>query len=145
MSRRLRLPVGLAQVGMGSALAMRKAEAHGPPPSLFEVVHRGVEVADPSGELGVADLLAPVEDADEPITGHRDIELELAELKGRIDPQDEDPAVMMAVAVATYLAFRRDEIDNDREDLLRLAARAEYNDRPPDNVRSWLDEQGVAV
>jgi hypothetical protein len=108
-------------------------------------VHRGVEVADPTGEFGVADLLPPVEDADEPVTGHRDIEFELAELKGRIDPQDEDPAVMMAVAVATYLAFRRDGIGDDREDLLRLAARAEYDGKPPDNVRSWLDEQGVAV
>jgi hypothetical protein len=124
---------------------MRKAEAHGPPPTLFEVVHRGVEVADPSGRFGVADLLPPVEDVDEPVTAIRDIEQELAELKGRIDPQDEDPAVMMAVAVATYLAFRRDEMDDDPKDLLRLAARAEYRGNPPDNVRAWLAEQGVEV
>jgi hypothetical protein len=124
---------------------MRKAEAHGPPPTLFEVVHRGVEVADPAGRYGVADLLPPVEDADEPVTGHSDIELELAELKGRIDPQDEDPAVMMAIAVATYLAFRRDELDEDPQDLLRLAARAEYDGQPPDNVRAWLAEQGVEL
>ena len=124
---------------------MRKAEAHGPPPTLFEVVHRGVEVADPSGRFGVADLLPPVEDADEPVTGHPDIEQELAELKGRIDPQDEDPAVMMAIAVATYLAFRRDEIDDDAQDLLRLAARAEYDGHLPEHVRGWLEEQGVEV
>jgi len=124
---------------------MRKAEAHGPSPTLFEVVHRGVEVADPSGQFGVADLLGPVEDADEPVSGHRDIEQELAELKGRIDPQDEDPAVMMAIAVATYLAFRRDQIDDDPHDLLRLAARAEYDGSPPEIVRSWLEEQGVEV
>jgi hypothetical protein len=124
---------------------MRKAEAHGPPPTLFQVVHRGVEVADPSGQFGVAELLPPVEDADEPVSGHRDIEQELAELKGRIDPQDEDPALMMAIAVATYLAYRRDEIDDDRHDLLRLAARAEYDGQPPDNVRWWLEEQGVEV
>ena len=124
---------------------MRKAEAHGPPPTLFQVVHRGVEVADPSGQFGVADLLQPVEDADEPVTGHRDIEQDLAELKGRIDPQDKDPAVMMAIAAATYLAFRRDEIDDDRQDLLRLAARAEYDGQPPNNVRGWLEEQGVEV
>jgi hypothetical protein len=130
---------------MGSALAMRKSEAHGPPPTLFEVVHRGVEAADPTGEFGVADLLPPVEDADEPVTGHQDIEQELAELKGRVDPQDEDPAVMMAIAVATYLAFRRDEIDEDPQDLLRLAARAEYDGQPPDNVRAWLEEQGVEL
>jgi hypothetical protein len=124
---------------------MRPAEAQGPPPSLFEVVHRAVEVTDPSGEFGVADLLGPVEDSDEPVTSHADIETDLAELKGRVDPQDEDPAVMMAITVATYLAFRRDEMDVDAVDILRLAARAEYDGNPPDNVRAWLDEQGVAI
>ena len=124
---------------------MRPAQAEGPPPSLFQVVHRAVEVTDPSGEFGVADLLGPVEDSDEPVTTHEDIETDLAELKGRVDPQDEDPAVMMAIAVATYLAFRRDEISDDPGDLLRLAARAEYDGNPPDNVRAWLDEQGVEI
>jgi hypothetical protein len=124
---------------------MRPAEAEGPPPSLFEVVHRAVEVTDPSGEHGVADLLQYVEDSDEPVTAHQDIEEELAELKGRVDPQDEDPAVMMAIAVATYLAFRRDELNDDPGDILRLAARAEYDGHPPDKLRAWLEEQGVPV
>ena len=124
---------------------MRPATAQGPPPSLFEVVHRAVEVTYPSGEFGVADLLRYVEDSDEPVTAHQDIEEELAELKGRVDPQDEDPAVIMAVAVATYLAFRRDEMDDDPGDILRLAARAEYDGHPPDNVRGWLEDQGVPV
>jgi hypothetical protein len=124
---------------------MRPAKAQGPPPTLFEVVHRAVEVVDPSGEFGLGDLLGPVEDADEPVTAHADIETDLAELKGRVDPQDEDPAVMMAIAVATYLAFRRDEMDDDPADLLRLAARAEFDGHPPENVRAWLDQQGVAL
>jgi hypothetical protein len=124
---------------------MRPAEAQGPPPSLFEVVHRAVQVTDPSGEFGVGDLLRYVEDNDEPVTAHARIEEDLAELKGRVDPQDEDPAVMMAVSVATYLAFRRDQIGDDPGNLLRLAARAEYDGSPPDNVRAWLDEQGVAI
>jgi hypothetical protein len=106
-------------------------------------MHRAVEVTDPSGEFGVADLLQYVEDSDEPVTAHEDIETDLAELKGRVDPQDEDPAVMMAIAVATYLAFRRDEMDDDPGDILRLAARAEYNGNPPDNLREWLDVRGV--
>ena len=122
---------------------MRPAQAEGPPPTLFEVVHRAVEVTDPSGELGVADLLGPVEDRDEPVTAIADIETELAELKGRVDPQDEDPAVMMAISVATYLAFRRDQLEDDPDDLLRLAARAEYDGNPPENVRAWLDQRGV--
>jgi len=98
-----------------------------------------------SGEFGVGDLLRYVEDNDEPVTAHADIEEELAELKGRVDPQDEDPAVMMAIAVATYLAFRRDELSDDPGDILRMAARAEYDGNPPDNVRGWLEEQGVPV
>jgi hypothetical protein len=124
---------------------MRPAEAEGPPPSLFEVVRRAVEVTDPSGGFGVGDLLEYVEDSDEPITSHADIDQDLAELKGRLDPQDEDPPMMVAIAVATYLAFRRDEIDDDPGDILRLAVRAEYDGKPPDNVRAWLDEQGVPV
>ena len=124
---------------------MRPAEANGPPPSLFDVVHRAVEVTDPSGAFGVGDLLTYVEDNDEPVTAHANIEDDLAELKGRVDPQDEDPAVMMAIAVATYLAFRRDEMDDDPGDILRLAARAEFNGSPPDNLREWLDAQGVPV
>ena len=37
-------------------------------------MHRAVEVIDPSGEFGVADLLQYVEDSDEPMTAHEDIE-----------------------------------------------------------------------
>ena len=124
---------------------MRKATAEGPPPTLFEVVHRAVEVTDPTGRYGVGDLLQHVEDADEPITAHPNIEEELAELKGRVDPQDEDPAVMMAIAVATYLAFRRDEMSDDPGDILRLAPRAEFDGNPPDSVRAWLEDRGVTI
>src|SRR5687767_7812003 len=124
---------------------MRPAEAQGPPPSLLEVVHRAVEVTDPTGSYGVGDLLRYVEDSDEPVTAHTDIETELAELKGRVDPQDEDPAVMLAIAVATYLAVKRDEIDDDPNHLLRLAARAEYDGNPPENLHGWLEEQGISI
>jgi hypothetical protein len=124
---------------------MRPANAGGPPPSLFDVVRRAVDVTDPSGEFGTGDLLRYVEDNDEPVTAHADIEADLAEIKGRVDPQDEDPAAMVTIAVATYLAFRRDEIDDDPGDILRLAIRAEWGGNPPDNVRAWLEEQGVAV
>jgi hypothetical protein len=52
---------------------------------------------------------------------------------------------MMAISVATYLAFRRDELDDDPDDLLRLAARAEYDGNPPENVRAWLEQRGVEI
>jgi hypothetical protein len=49
----------------------------------------------------------------------------------------------MAAAVATYLAFRRDEVYDDDADLLRLAARAEYGKHPPEEIAAWLQEAGV--
>jgi hypothetical protein len=125
---------------------MRNAEARGNPPTLAEVVHRAVEVADPDGaEEGPAELLRRFEDRDEPVTAEADVEQELAEVKGAIDPQDEDPPVVMTAAVATYLAFRRTELERGREELLRLAARAEFDGKPPEHVARWLDEQGVEL
>jgi hypothetical protein len=116
------------------------------PPTLFEVVHRAAEVADPTGaEEGVAQFLARFEDRDEPVTALADVEEEIAEQKGAVDPQDEDPAVVMAAAVAVYLAFRRTELGDDRQELLRLAARAEFDGHPPPHVSDWLATQGVKV
>jgi hypothetical protein len=125
---------------------MRQAQTRGEPPTLFEVVHRAAEVADPEGgNDGASDLLRRFEDRDEPVTAEEDIELVIAEAKGAIDPQDEDPVVMMMAAVATYLAFRRTELERDPEELLRLAARAEFDGQPPEPVAAWLDQQGVEL
>jgi cell pole-organizing protein PopZ len=125
---------------------MRPARTRGEPPTLAEVVHRAVEVADPDGaEEGPAELLRRFEDRDEPVTAEADVEEEIAEVKGAIDPQDEDPAVVMTAAVATYLAFRRTEIERDPQELLRLAARAEFHGDPPENVADWLVAQGVVL
>ena len=125
---------------------MRPARARGNPPSLADVVHRAAEVVDPDGaEDGVSDLLQRFEDRDEPVTAEADVELEIAEAKGAVDPQDEDPVVVMMAAVATYLAFRRTEIARGREELLRLAGRAEFDGNPPEPVAGWLAEQGVEI
>jgi hypothetical protein len=51
----------------------------------------------------------------------------------------------MAGAVATYLAYRRDEVGDDPAEILTLAARAEFDGKPPDVVRSWLADRGVRV
>ena len=125
---------------------MRKAELH-ETPTLFAVVHRAAEVCDPSGvEDGAAELLRRFEDRDEPVGDPAEAAQAIAEAKGAIDPQDEDPVATMIAAVATYLAYRRDEMDDDREDLLILAARAEFEDgTPPEPVARWLAEQGLEV
>ena len=123
---------------------MRKADVQDIP-TLFAIVHRATEVCDPEGKDGAGDLLARFEDRDEPIGDPAVAEQEIAEAKGAIDPQDEDPVVMMTAAVATYLAYRRTELNREREELLVLAARAEFDGHPPEPVASWLAEQGVEV
>jgi hypothetical protein len=116
------------------------------PPTLAQIVHRAAEVCDPAGsEEGVSQLLARFEDRDEPVTAVADVETEIAEHKGAVDPQDEDPAVTMAAAVAVYLAYRRDELSEEREEVLRLAARAEFDGHPPPPVADWLAAQGVTL
>ena len=113
-------------------------------PTLAEVVHRAVEVCDPAGaDDGLAQLLDRFEDRDEPVTSFDDVEQDIVEGKGVIDPQDDDPAVTMASAVAVYLAPRRTELDNDPDQLLRLAARAEFDGNPPPAIADWLAERGV--
>ena len=51
----------------------------------------------------------------------------------------------MALAVAAYLAHRRDQLGAEREQVLRLAARAEFDGAPPPHVAAWLSERGVSA
>jgi hypothetical protein len=115
------------------------------PVTLSEVVQRAVTVVDPDGSLGLDDLLERFEDDDEPLaaTSAEIAEQRIAEAVGALDPQEEDPAVQLAGAVATYLAFRRDEVGEEPHDLMRLAARAEYDGHPPEPVRELLADRGV--
>jgi len=53
--------------------------------------------------------------------------------------------LQMAGAVATYLAYRRDEVDVEAGALLELAARAEFEGDPPDVVRRWLADTGIEL
>jgi hypothetical protein len=59
--------------------------------------------------------------------------------------EERDPGLVMAAAVATYLAYRRDELDDDPEDVLRLAARAEFGRHVPQDLVDWLAARGVRV
>jgi hypothetical protein len=117
------------------------------PVTLAEAVHRAVVVVDPEGHAGLEDLLARFEDDDEPLdsTSAEIAEQRIAEEAGKLDPQAEDPAVQMAAAVATYLAYRRDELDEEPQRLLELAARAEFEAHPPAGVEDLLAERGVQL
>src|SRR4051812_24367256 len=116
------------------------------PISLFDVAKRAVEVCDPQGSDGaLGDFLVQFEDADEPITTIENIEERVAIASEGVDADVADPAVQMAGAVILYLAHRRDEMTDDDDDILRLAARAEYKGEPPEFIANWLSDRGVAV
>src|SRR3954451_22734586 len=94
--------------------------------TLAEVVRVACEVADPTGaDDRVTDLLTRFEDRDEPVTTVADVEEQLAEAHGIIDPEHDSEALRNAVAVATYLAFRRDQLHEDPDELIRRATAAE--------------------
>ena len=115
------------------------------PVTVAQVVHRAVEVCEDGASESLDELLERFEDADEPITAVEDIERLLDERLGPVDADENDGALTMARAVIVYLAHRRDELDEDPIELLRLAARAEFHGHPPDYVARWLSEQGVAA
>jgi hypothetical protein len=117
------------------------------PVTVTEIVHRAVQVVDPDGNQGLDDLLERFEDADEPVSSALadPVSQQIAEAAGALDPEAEDPAVQMAAAVATYLAYRRDELDDEPGALLELAARAEFGHHPPPVVASWLADVGITL
>jgi hypothetical protein len=117
------------------------------PVTLSQVARRAAEVVDPADDdADVADLLTQFEDADEPIRGLVDtIDERVAEAVHRVDQDETIPAVQMMGAVIVYLAHRRDEVADVDADILRLAARAEFDNQPPPVVEEWLADQGVAL
>jgi hypothetical protein len=117
------------------------------PVTLSQVARRAAEVVDPADDdAEVADLLTQFEGADEPIRAVVDtIDERVAEAVHRVDPDETIPAVQMMGAVIVYLAHRRDEVDDVEADILRLAARSEFDNQPPPVIEEWLADQGVAL
>ena len=116
------------------------------PLSLADVARRAVQICDPQDTDAVlGDYLIQFEDADEPITAIQNLEERLALASEGVDVGVADPAVAVANAVVLYLAHRRDEFDDDPEDVMRLAARAEWRGNPPEAVVDWLSDRGVSI
>jgi hypothetical protein len=107
--------------------------------TLSDLVRRAIVDVD-----GVDDAVAGFamrhEDDDVPVRGILD------GLEERIAwGADEDPPVVMAQAVVLYLAHRLDEIDDDPDEILTLAARSEFDGQPPESVQEWLDANGLTI
>ena len=115
------------------------------PVTLAQLVNRAAEITDPDGaDDDVTQLMQRFEDADWPVSGILDsIEQRMAEAAGTLDPQEDSPGLQMAAAVAVYLAHRRDQLEEDPDHVLRMAARAEYDGQPPANVVQWLQSAGI--
>ena len=125
---------------------MRPAQHPDRPVTLFDVVKRAVDIVDPDDDdPDMGQLEEVFEDADEPVTGIDNLEERVALAIEGIDNEVESPAVSVAAATILYLAHRRDELDDDPDDVLRLAARAEWKGDPPGSVRDWLADRGVSV
>lgn len=116
------------------------------PITLFDIAKRAVEICDPTdADAPLGDLLAQFEDADEPVTAIQNLEERVAIAAEGVDVEIDDPAVSMAEATILYLARRRDELTDDPDTVLRLAARSEWKGDPPEVVRDWLADRGVEV
>ena len=115
------------------------------PVTLAQLVHRAAEITDPEGaDDDVVQLALRFEDADWPVSGILEtIEQRMAEAAGTLDPQEDSPGLQVAAAVAVYLAHRRDELQEDPAHVLRMAARAEFDGKPPANVANWLQTAGI--
>jgi hypothetical protein len=123
-----------------------RSGSHAQTPSVSDVARRAVAICDPDGDDEVvADFLLAYEDRDEPVTALEGRDREFFETAERLQGALPGTSVQMAAAVATYIAFRRDELTDDDADLLRLAARAEFGENPPDDIALWLQDAGVAV
>jgi hypothetical protein len=108
--------------------------------TVSDLVRRAAAIVDPGGDdAAVVELVTRFEDDDEPARGVLD------QLEERLAwGADEDPPVVMAQALVLYLAHRLDEYEDDDTELLRLAARAEFDGRPPERVTAWLEERDAA-
>ncbi|MEA2155015.1 MAG: hypothetical protein QOE11_1155 [Solirubrobacteraceae bacterium] len=120
---------------------------HQTTPSVFEVVRRAVDICDPEGaDAEIAEFLRIYEDRDEPVTALGEGRTrEFFEAAYGLMGDVRIPALIMAAGVATYLAFRRDQVDDDAAEILRLAARAEFGRRVPQDVADWLALRGTDV
>jgi hypothetical protein len=116
------------------------------PLTLADLARRAVQICDPQdADAVLGDYFIQFEDADEPVTAIQNLEERVALAAEGVDVDVADPSIAVANAVIIYLAHRRDEFDDDPEDILRLAARSEWQRNPPEAVVDWLADRGVRV
>jgi|SRR4051794_23800290 hypothetical protein len=109
--------------------------------TVSELVRRAAAIVDVDGaDEAVGEFALRYEDDDVPVRSVLD------GLEERLSwGADEDPSVVMAQAVTLYLAHRLDEVEDDPDEVLVLAARSEFDGDPPEPVAAWLERNGLEV
>jgi hypothetical protein len=116
------------------------------PVSLFDVVKRAAQIVDPDDDdAAVGDFERAFEDADDPISALDDVPARVGLVLADLDPAVNNGSLAVAGAIVLYLSYRRDEVHADPQELVRLAARAEWKDDVPTVVADWLDERGLKL
>jgi hypothetical protein len=116
------------------------------PLSLFDAVKRAAQIVDPDDDDAVVgDFERAFEDADDPISALDDVPARVGLVLADLDPAVNNGSLAVAGAIVMYLSYRRDELHADPQELIRLAARAEWKDDVPTVVADWLAERGLKV
>lgn len=115
------------------------------PPTVADAVGRAAALCDPDGaETAVQALHEGFEDDTRPATSVEDLAGELQETVDALDADGDSPAARMAVAAAVWLATNPAQADN-REHVLREAARLHFRGDLPEDVESWLADRQVSA
>jgi hypothetical protein len=116
------------------------------PLTVFEAVKRACDVVDPDDDDAViGDFERAFEDDDEPIRAVGDIEEHIGDVLADLDPATNNGSLSVAAAIVVYLAFRRDELNAEPDELVRLAARSQWHGDPPEPVVEWLADRGIEL
>src|SRR5947209_5324472 len=109
------------------------------PPPLSQLVREAAGMVDPTDSVAlVGDFERWFEDDDEPASTVPNLERRLAAALDELDPDGEEPALVVAAAVASYLATMPRHVPRDAERVIEQALKLQFGDNVPDSVAIWL-------
>ena len=116
------------------------------PITVFQAVRRACDVVDPDDDDAlIGDFERAFEDDDEPIRAIDDLDERVGNVLAELDPATNNGSLSVAAAVVMYLGRRRDELNADPIELIRLAARAEWRGDTPEAVVEYLADRGITL
>jgi hypothetical protein len=133
---------GLPPVTTGKPPLMEFASGRTSIPTVAGAIGRAAALCDPDAtDESVTQLVERFEDDERPATA-LDLAQTLTTAVAEIDPEGESGALALTASAAGWLATNIDRSD-EREIVLREAARAAFEGSLPDEVSEWLTDQGL--